>query len=685
MRKIAQSIIVILLSVCAFLPAVQAQSFKSNLELADAAFEGKNYYTAAKYYLKVFDEIEEPEEVAYPYGAPTTLKKNEDFDVYQYVMVQLAESYYNYHDYLEAEKWYAKVSALQEFKNVNSIVNYGITLRANEHYDEALVIMQKAKSKHQAKYVRADNGKMVEAEDTKALSERIDFEIKCCEFAIEQVKNEPGFKPEKLDSIKLNKDAASNYAAELMKDYTIMFTTTRYVNKNPTSRKKGAYRNSLMTYHLLDSIMRKIEFGFGLDRNAASPSMSKDGEFLFITSWSNETDLPRYEIMVSRPLNDSIWEEPKKLNELVNLRGTNAKTPYVTNDGKGLYFASDRGESFGGYDIYFIRLDENGQPYGRAMNLGKNVNTVRDEESPFFDEDEKTLYFSSNGRIGMGGFDIYASEKVQADWSPAANLGYPLNSSKDESYYMASDEENVGFLSSDRGNTCCYQLYSFETNYYYVGGKVLDAVDDSFLEGVRVTLLDSLGETELASTYTDEMGEYAFVMNKGRDYQVVYQRENFLDDEQGFNSSEAIANDTMPLPTIKLITTEIGRAVNLENIYYDFGKATLRPESIGVINKLCTQIAKYPYLVIEIGSHTDNIGSDSYNQKLSQRRSQSVVDQMISQGIPTKMIRAKGYGEIMPKVPNTNPDGSDNEENRQINRRTEFKVLEYNFDEMNKK
>ena len=176
------------------------------------------------------------------------------------------------------------------------------------------------------------------------------------------------------------------------------------------------------------------------------------------------------------------------------------------------------------------------------------------------------------------------------------------------------------------------------------------------------------------------MGHYVLPIVKGQDYKVEYSKENFLDDEQLFAAINLRANDTLELPIIKLITTEIGRAVNLENIFYDFGKATLRPISKEVIAKLSRQLIKYPYLVIEIGSHTDNIGSDAANLKLSNARSQSVVNYMISQGIDKDLIVARGYGESIPKVPNENPDGSDNPDNRQINRRTEFKVLDYKFD-----
>ncbi len=657
-----------------------AQSFKSSLEIADDAYGIGNYYTAQEYYLKVFEELKEPETVAYPYGTPAAVKKNEEFDTYKYVMQRLALSYFKYRDYPNAEIWYAKINSLQEFVDIDNMINYGVCLRANEKFDAAVLEFKKAKSKHKAQYVKTDEGKLVEMEETKAVSEMIDFHLKCAEFAINAMKVSSSVVPEILDTIALNTKDASNYAGTLMDMERMMFTTTRYVNKNPTSKKKGAWQNTIMTYNLIDSSMKKIEFGFGLDRQAAAPSITAKGDMLFITSWSTETETPVYEVFMSRPLNDSIWEAPKKLNDIVNLPGTNAKHGFVTRDGSGLYFSSDRKEGLGGFDVYFVRLNEEGQPYGRAVNLGPNINSKGNDEAPFYDQLTKTLYFSTDGRIGMGGLDVFTSERQESNWTPAANMGYPVNSSKDDSYFVVTDNDNIGYMSSDRGNTCCYKLYTFEVAYYFAGGTVLDAVDDALLENVRVTLLDSTGKNEVAVAYTDDMGYYALPIVKGQDYKVEYSKENFLDDEQVFAAVNLRANDTLPLPTISLITTEIGRAVNLENVFYDFGKATLRPESKVVILKLVKQLKKYPYLVMEIGSHTDNVGSDAANIRLSNARSQSVVDFMISSGIPEDMIVARGYGESVPKVSNENPDGSDNPANRQINRRTEFKVLEYRFD-----
>ncbi len=672
----------IALILCISVGSLAAQSYRGSLELADEAYSRENYYTATKYYLEVFEQLKEPEKTAYPYGGSTPKKKNKEFDTYKYVIGQLARSYYYYKDFPKAEAWYAKTVTLEEYSDLENLLHYGICLRANEKFDESVLMLEKAKEKYSPNYIKNDQGNLVESKSTKDIERQIEFELACARFAKEQIQISSAFVPELLDTLILNQEISSDYAGTLLPEDRMAFTTTRTLIDNPTSKKYGAFRNSIATYNLIDSTFRPIEFGFGLDRHAAAPSVTKDGMAMYFTTWSTETNNPTYEIYMSRPLNDSIWQEPKPLNSVVNLEGTNSKQAMVTRDGKSLYFTSDRVEGFGGYDIYMVRLDENGQPFGRALNVGDNVNTERDEESPFFDIETNTLYFSTNGRIGMGGLDVFASERRGSEYQKAVNMGYPLNSSKDDAYFITADDINIGYVSSDRGETCCYKMYTFEMATYEVGGTVLDAVDDSYLPGVSVTLLDSVGN-EVAVAYTDDLGQYVLPVTKGRRYKLIFDKENFLADEMTFTSTNLLPNEVNDLGTIKLITTEVGRAVKLENIYYDFNKATLRESSKAVLSKLARQLQKYPYLVIEIGSHTDNIGSDKYNQELSERRSQSVVDYMISQGINRNMIKARGYGESMPKVPNTNPDGSDNEANRQINRRTEFKVLEYRFEKAN--
>ena len=666
--------ILILLAMFTLGVTSNAQSFKNDLELGDMAFERGNYYTAVKYYNQVFNSFENPEETLFPHEGGNPLKKNEEFEVYKYVCGRLGESYFNYKDYPKAEVWFAKAVTLEEYKDLDHLYEYGVTLRANEKFEEALVQLKKALYLHNPDFITNPDGVQFEDEKSKAFAEDIQYEIACCEFAVEAIKVPTSSKLEKMQEKVINEGNSSNYAGFDIGENRMMFTTSRFKKKNPTSKRKGAFVNSIMTYNLIDSSLYDLDFGFGLDRHAASATTTTDNQKMYFTSWSEEVENPSYQIFMARPLNDSLWDRAVPLNSVVNAPESKNIQPYVTGDGKYLYWASNRNGGFGGLDIYFCRLDEYGMPVGRAFNLGPNVNTKRDDQAPFFDEFAQTIYFASNGRIGMGGLDIFYADRDGKSWRIAENAGYPINSSKDEGYFALMKEGNFAFVSSDRSEGCCYELYTTEVNRYMICGVVTDAVDDSYLSDVNVVLMDEEGN-ELIATTTDENGQYCFPVIRGRDYVVTYDKANYLGDQMAVATGEISFDETNNLPTIRLITTEIDRAVKLKDIFYDYNSYRLRPESKVVLDKLAGQLKNYPYLVIEIGSHTDSKGTERYNAKLSRQRSQSCVDFLISKGVPKNMLVAKGYGESQPVVPNTNPDGSDNPTNRQKNRRTEFKVI----------
>jgi OOP family OmpA-OmpF porin len=665
--------ILLLVGMLSFSILAFSQSIKNDLEYGDQSFEAGNYYNAVKYYLQVFNTFDNPEQTLFPFKGANPLKKNEEFEVYKYVCGRLGESYFNYKDYPEAEIWFAKAVTLEEYKDLQHLSNYGVTLRANQKYEEALVQLKKALYLHNPDFITNPDGVQFEDEKSKAFAEDLQYEIACCEYAMVALKTPTYSNLEKMQATVINEENSSNYAGSDIGENRMLFTSSRFKRKNPTSKRKGAYVNSLMTYNVIDSNMYAIDFGFGLDRHAASASTTEDNQYMYFTSWSEEVEKPAYRIYMARPLNDSLWDRAIPLNSVVNLPESRNIQPFVTRDGKYLYWASNRNEGFGGLDIYYCRLDEYGMPIGRAFNLGPSVNTKRDDQAPFFDEFAQTLYFSSNGRIGMGGLDIFYSDRDGKGWKIAENVGYPINSSKDEGYFSLMKEGNYAYVSSDRSEGCCYELFTTEINRSTICGVVTDAVDESFLEGVNVVLFDEEGN-ELLTATTDENGLYFFPVIRGREYLITYDKENFLGDELVVSSGTLNYETTNNLPIVSLITTEIDRAVKLKNIFYDYNSYKLRPESELVLDKLARQLVNYPYLVIELGSHTDSKGTEGYNLKLSRQRSQSSVDYLISKGVSKKMLLAKGYGESQPKFRNTNADGSDNPTNRQKNRRTEFKV-----------
>jgi OOP family OmpA-OmpF porin len=336
-------------------------------------------------------------------------------------------------------------------------------------------------------------------------------------------------------------------------------------------------------------------------------------------------------------------------------------------------------------DIWAIGLDAAGNPTGTASNL-KSINSAGDDEAPFYHLASKTLVFASNGRVGMGGYDLYSAKgDITGTMKEPVNMGYPVNSIKDDIYYLSTDAKSVwnnAYLSSDRASECCLELFAFNKLKVkkQVTGKVVDCQGAVPVIGATITAKDVNGK-EVYSGKTDASGQYSFMMDDYTPLQTTASAEGYVDgslsvmtptDEEveTFNAAPLCMNKEKPKPV------EVNQAIVLENVLYDFGKSTLRKESYPKFDKLIEWMKEYPNMAIELSAHTDNIGSDAFNQKLSEKRAASCVDYLVSKGIAKDRIIAKGYGETQPVAPNQ-VNGKDNPKGREQNRRTEFKVLHY--------
>jgi outer membrane protein OmpA-like peptidoglycan-associated protein len=320
---------------------------------------------------------------------------------------------------------------------------------------------------------------------------------------------------------------------------------------------------------------------------------------------------------------------------------------------------------------------ENGVP-GPARNLGTVINTRDEEQAPFYDAEKKALIFSSDGRVGLGGLDFFSSEGDFGNWGSPRNLGTPVNSAKDDIYYTAVDKMHPmakGYISSDRESVCCLELFGIRKISRTINGLILDCDNNLPLTGAKVTLLDTILQKVLQQITLDETGHYSFEVEVKQHYKVMAEKENYFSKAIYVNTDGLVKIDSLMNPTICLKHFEIGKPIILKDIYYDFDKATLRPQSLIVLDTVVSIMRDNPNIIIEMSAHTDSKGKDAYNIKLSQRRAQACVDYLISKGIYTSRMIAKGYGKTRPIAPNTLPGGKDNPEGRQLNRRTEFKVL----------
>ena len=400
---------------------------------------------------------------------------------------------------------------------------------------------------------------------------------------------------------------------------------------------------------------------------------------------------------------DGQWQEPVKLNTKVNDPKYSSTQPTVgiysrmdRDDLEMLYFVSDREEgSKGGLDIWYSIYNPKEDEFLEPRNAAGKVNSPGDEITPFYDTDTRTLYYSSNGKIGIGGFDIFKTTGQTSRWSNPVNIGFPINSSADDLYFVLKKNKNEGFFVSNReggvalkNSTCCDDIYSFEYLQYIhvgIGGKLLETeeVNDSLvrdipLPGAKVNLhvIEDEGKEFMltGSTKTNEQGEYFLKLEHGKTYKLEIKKEGYFSKWYDVTTGHITASDTM---NKVLKTSKIPKkAIVVKNIYYDYDKANLSDEAKGAIDStLLKLLLENPEIVIEISSHTDSKGDDHYNMRLSQQRAESVVRYLIDKNIDKKRLVAKGYGESQPIAPNENPDGTDNPEGRQKNRRTEFKVI----------
>lgn len=396
---------------------------------------------------------------------------------------------------------------------------------------------------------------------------------------------------------------------------------------------------------------------------------------------------------------DSKWQTPVKLPETVNDPNYSSSQPTV---GRGekygaevLYFVSDKPQSKGGIDIWYSEFQPKKKKFKKAKNAGSKLNTALDETTPFYDVENKTLYFSSEGWPGIGGLDVFSTTGELKNWETPKNIGHPINSSTDDLYYIQSKKGGEGFFVSNRkggvmlkNETCCDDMYEYKEPKYVhlaIDGELFDIYSnvknaDSaiVLRNATVSLYslnDSTGEKLLIKqTITDSLGNYSFKLQKDKNYLVKAQHPQTLSDSHKFSTVGAFKSDTLSKKFNLRHITE--KPIVIPNIYYDFDKANLTENStITIDTTLLDLLEENPTIIIEIGSHTDSKGSEVYNQALSQRRAESVVKYLIGKGVDENRLQAKGYGETQFLVSNENPDGTDSEKGRALNRRTEFRIV----------
>lgn len=401
-------------------------------------------------------------------------------------------------------------------------------------------------------------------------------------------------------------------------------------------------------------------------REGAS-TISADGRKLIFTICG-----PRGCDLFESNKNGDKWSLPKSLGSGVNTSGWEAQ-PALSADGNELYFVSDRRGGFGGYDIWYSTKTPEGV-WGKAINIGKSVNTPFDEIAPFVHVNNQNLYFASNGLPGFGSYDIYVSEKVNGQWNAAKNMGFPLNNFEDQYSFAVTSDGKFAYYSKEEAKdrskiyfTPIPESFQIRRKGNVVKGRVLDAVTGNPLKAM-IQLKELNGDQVRSSIISDSVtGNYLLVVPGKSEYALFADKAGYLFNSINFDYQQSDLDKPLERD-IHLQPITKGASVSLNNIFFDLNSYELLEKSKSELNEVILFLQNNPFVKIEIGGHTDDLGNEAYNLQLSLNRAKSVGVFLKNAGISVERIKEVGYASKKPLKPNNS------DQNRQLNRRIEFKI-----------
>jgi peptidoglycan-associated lipoprotein len=608
-----------------------------------------------------------------------TYSKSKDKAIKADMVYMVAECYRLMNDPRNAEIWYKK-AVKTSYSKPEAQYWFAVSLKKNGKYQLAIEEFKKYKQLMPA--------------DPKA-----DQEIRSCELAVEWLRNPEAYKVDEIKDIN-SKDADFSPAFARDDFGIIYFTTSR---EDALGNKTHGATGQNFTDIFESRIDKKGKWSIPVTVEAlnsefedGTPNFSSDYKNIYFTRCeAGKREKKGCAIWYSEKKGD-LWSNPKDLGLMPD--SIIAAHPAISSDGLSLFFVSDIKGGFGGKDIYMATRDKQGSQWSKPRNAGPDINTGGDEVFPYVRNDG-TLYFSSDGQIGMGGLDIFKA-KPQPDGSwVVQNLKPPINSFADDFGIVFQNENEAGLFSSTRKGKGNDELYSFELPplKFNITGLVKDEKTSIAIPGSVVQLIASDGSNLQAETGAG--GDFKFALKPAVDYIFLASRRGYLNGkEKETTKGQEKSRDFM----VTILLTAIDKPIELPNIFYDFGKWDLRPESMVSLDKLVETLNDNPNITIELMSHTDARDTEEYNLDLSQKRAQSVVDYLISKDIRLERLTARGYGESSPKVVDAEIVGQfpflragtalteqyinslvseeQKEIAHQINRRTEFKVLRTDYE-----
>jgi peptidoglycan-associated lipoprotein len=644
-----------------FANSLAAQNRK--IKKADDAYLAGEYFKASEMYTKLIPKT--PNKVA---------KAELEF--------KLAECFRKLNEPKKSERWYSR-AVKDRYQDPMALCYLADAMKMNEKYADALVTYEKFKELVPNDPRGADG-------------------MKSCELALKWIENPERYVVKNMSDINSKQ---SDYRPEFLRDNSVLyFTSTREGGAGNNFNSNSGQNFSDIFFTMKD---RKGKWSEPIPANGEINSVFDEGACT-INSSGSEMYFTSCKVVKNESVGCQIyrsnftgngWSQPE-LIKLVEDSSISIGHPALSPEELTLYFVADMEGGAGGKDIWKSTRSSRSQPWTKPTNAGSLINTVADEMYPYVRTDG-SLYFASNGHIGIGGLDIFKVDKDESGKPFIANLKPPINSSSDDFGIIFDGKEESGYFSSTRpGGKGNDDIYSFElpSLVFTLRGTVRNEVNDQTIAEANIKMEGSDGSS--IETLSGNDGSFRFNLNPETDYVLTTSKPRFLkgtvsESTKGLTKSTDLVVEIFMAPTNEI--------VEVPNIFYDFRSADLRPESMVALDKLIETLNLNSNITIELSSHTDFRGTDEYNMDLSQRRAQSVVNYLIKKGISPKRLIAKGYGESQPrklskKIIGSNsflkegdilneefinklPTDEQKEIAHQINRRTEFKVIREDYNE----
>lgn len=632
---------------------------KNPLQLADQYFAAGEYYTAAYLYEQILNPSpHQAKDQVFPVYSKrgrlaNTLPKNISREA---ILYKQAESYRLAHYWLQADSTYKKCS-----NYIDAIYWMAVCERSLGQYEEAAVNLRS--------YLEA-------AHNNKQFMDAAEQEWNTLQYIKKQL-----VRP---DSVLVNIRKLRMPGSYDKGGFAIVpVNRNQYLVSSTTADSPAVKGNNPYNSHLFyaelnnDSLSRITSLALPIPTaltNQGAASCTADNTRIYFTQWQKMNGRVVSNIYVTKQLNGK-WSAPELVNG-INTSGYSSKQPFCTADSRFLYFASDRPGGSGGFDIWYAPLLEDGST-GEPVNAGRTINTESDEQAPFYHTSSKSLVFSTNGRQGMGSFDLFTAMGTGINWSTPANMGHPVNSSRDDIYFYAPEKTSLladALIGSDRGAGCCMETYRINklTKHNRMTGVVLDVRTHKPVGDAEIVLTTPSGKTY--KTTTDITGNYIF-----DSVDMPLNKLTITATKQAYRDTGTVVSitktDESNLLTDQHYNTDIYiekkfvlKPENVVTVYFDFDMYNLKPEAVRKLDSVYNVLLELPDATLQISGYTDGKGSVEYNARLSDRRARACAEYFIKKGIAASRITFESFGACCPLEMEL-INGRDNPDGRSRNRR----------------